>query len=92
MRILSQVPLGDLESAILSLSNQTGISSNEIANNVYDAISAGQKTGDAVNFVEIPRNWQRLVLPRQATRLDILTTILNAYGWKRIRYRRSAIC
>ena len=48
---LSQVPLGDLESAILSLSNQTGISSNEIANNVYDAISAGQKTGDAVNFV-----------------------------------------
>ena len=47
----TEVPLTELEKAILDLSNQTGISSLEIADNVYNAISAGQKTGDAVNFV-----------------------------------------
>ena len=40
-----------LQKAILDLSNETGVASEDIANNVYDAISAGQKTGDAVNFV-----------------------------------------
>lgn len=77
---LSQVPLGDLESAILSLSNQTGISSNEIANNVYDAISAGQKTGDAVNFVGNSTKLAKAGFAEAGDALDILTTILNAYG------------
>lgn len=47
----AEVPMDELEKAILDLSNQTGISSVEIADNVYNAISAGQSTGDAVNFV-----------------------------------------
>ena len=72
--------MGDLESAILSLSNQTGISSNEIANNVYDAISAGQKTGDAVNFVENSTKLAKAGFAEAGDALDILTTILNAYG------------
>ncbi len=46
----TEVPLSELEKAILDLSNQTGISSTEIASNVFDAISAGQKTGDAVKL------------------------------------------
>ncbi len=41
----------ELEKAIMDLSNQTGISASEIAENVYSAISAGQQTGDAVNFL-----------------------------------------
>lgn len=47
----TEVPIDELEKAIIDLSNQTGISSTEIAENVYNAISAGQSTGDAVNFV-----------------------------------------
>ena len=43
------VPLQELQNQIMELSDQTGISASEIANNVYDAISAGQKTGDAFN-------------------------------------------
>ena len=46
------VPIDELQDSIVALSNQTGIFSNEIADNVYNAISAGQKTADAVNFVE----------------------------------------
>ena len=47
----SIVSYDNMKKAIVDRSNQTGISANEIANNVYDAISAGQSTGDAVKFV-----------------------------------------
>ena len=47
----TEVPLEDLQAAILELSDESGIAAGEIAENVYNAISAGQKTGDAVNFV-----------------------------------------
>lgn len=46
-----EVPLGTLSQQIMELSNKTGIAANAIADDVYNAISAGQKTGDAVNFV-----------------------------------------
>ena len=47
----SVMSVDDMSDAILSLSNETGIAAGDIADNVYNAISAGQKTGDAVNFV-----------------------------------------
>lgn len=74
------VPLKQLEDQIISLSNQTGISASEIANNVYDAISAGQKTGDAVNFVSNATALAKAGFTDSAAALDILTTIMNAYG------------
>lgn len=76
----TKVPLEDLEEAILDLSNQTGISSSEIANNVYDAISAGQETGDAVNFVSNSTKLAKAGFADAGSALDILTTIMNAYG------------
>lgn len=76
----TQVPLNELQKSILALSNQTGISSSEIANNVYDAISAGQKTGDAVNFVANSSKLAKAGFAEAGDALDILTTIMNAYG------------
>lgn len=76
----TEVPLSELEKAILDLSNQTGISSTEIASNVYDAISAGQKTGDAVNFVSNSTKLARAGFADAGSALDVLTTIMNAYG------------
>lgn len=78
----SEVPMDEMEKAILTLSNQTGISSEEIANNVYDAISAGQKTGDAVNFVSNSTKLAKAGFADAGDALNILTTILNAYGLK----------
>lgn len=78
----TQVPLNDLRKSILDLSNQTGISSEEIANNVYDAISAGQKTGDAVNFVSNSTKLAKAGFAEAGQALDILTTIMNSYGLK----------
>lgn len=69
-----------MKKSIIDLSNQTGISSNEIANNVYDAISAGQKTGDAVNFVTNSTKLAKAGFADAGQSLDLLTTILNSYG------------
>lgn len=76
----TQVPLHEMEKAILALSNQTGISATEIAGNVYDAISAGQQTGDAVNFVSNSTKLAKAGFADAGSALDVLTTIMNAYG------------
>ena len=76
----ASVPIEDLQKAILNLSNETGVASEDIANNVYDAISAGQKTGDAVNFVSNATKLAKAGFTDTASSLDVLTTILNAYG------------
>ena len=76
----TEVPIGDMKQAIVDLSNQTGVSSSEIAENVYNAISAGQKTGDAVNFVSNATKLAKAGFAETGDALDILTTIMNAYG------------
>ena len=76
----TEVPLSKLEDGIKELSNQTGISATEIADNVYNAISAGQKTGDALAFVEKSTKLAKAGFADAGDSLDILTTIMNAYG------------
>ena len=76
----SEMSMAEMEQAILGLSNQTGVSAAAIAEDVYNAISAGQKTGDAVNFVSNSTKLARAGFAETGQSLDILTTILNAYG------------
>lgn len=78
----TEVPMDEMQKAISDLSNQTGISSEEIAQNVYDSISAGQKTGDAVNFVSNSTKLAKAGFADAGAALDVLTTIMNAYGLK----------
>lgn len=75
----AEVPLEELEAAILELSDESGIAAGEIAENVYNAISAGQKTGDAVNFVRYATDLARAGFADSGDALDLLTTIMNAY-------------
>lgn len=76
----TQVPIADLEAQILQLSDETGIAAGELAENVYNAISAGQSTGDAVNFVKNATDLARAGFADSGDALNILTTIMNAYG------------
>lgn len=76
----AQVPMRDMEKSILDLSDKTGIAATDIADNVYNAISAGQKTGDAVAFVENATMLAKAGFTDSAAALDVLTTTLNAYG------------
>lgn len=74
------VPLEQLKDQIMDLSNETGISASEIADNVYNAISAGQDTANAVSFVENATTLAKAGFTSSASALDILTTAMNAYG------------
>lgn len=72
----------DMQDAIIDLSNKTGIAVGDVADDVYNAISAGQKTGDAVAFVENSTKLATAGFAESGDTLNILTTILNAYGLK----------
>lgn len=74
------VPLDKLSKQITALSGETGIAAATIADDVYNAISAGQKTGDAVNFVSNSTKLAKAGFAESSQTLDVLTTILNAYG------------
>lgn len=74
------VSIDKMERDIMDLSNATGIAADELANTAYDAISAGQDTADAVGFVGEATNLARAGFADTASTLDLLTTILNAYG------------
>lgn len=76
----TRVPMETLEKSIVDLSNQTGISSTLIADDVYNAISAGQNTADAVNFVTNSTKLAKAGFAESSQSLDLLTTIMNAYG------------
>ena len=72
----------EMKKKIIELSNQTGISADAIAEDVYNAISAGQKTGDAINFVTNSTKLAKAGFAESSQTLDVLTTTLNAYGMK----------
>jgi len=75
----TEVSADDLKKSIKDLSDETGIDAAEIADNVYNAISAGQKTGDAVNFVNSATRLAKAGFTDSGSALDILTTAMNAY-------------
>lgn len=76
------VSYDDMKKAILELSDQTGISANSIADDVYNAISAGQSTADAVNFVQESTKLAKSGFAESGQALDLLTTTLNSYSLK----------
>ncbi len=76
----TKVPMETMSKEIMALSNTTGIAANALADDVYNAISAGQDTADAVNFVTYSSKLAKAGFAESAQTLDVLTTILNAYG------------
>ena len=76
----TDTPISALKQQIMDLSNETGVSSTQIANNVYDAISAGQSTGKAVQFVGAATKLAKAGFAETGASLDVLTTIMNSYG------------
>lgn len=77
-----EVGYDEMKAAIMDLSDQTGVSAATIAEDVYNAISAGQSTGEAVNFLRANMSLARAGFAETGQSLDLLTTIMNAYGEK----------
>lgn len=76
----SEKPISQLTDEIMKLSEETGIAASEISEQAYQAISAGQSTANAVNFVSNATKLARAGFAETGQALDVLTTILNAYG------------
>ena len=76
----NQVSADELKKQIMDVSNQYGVSATDIADATYNAISAGQDTGDAVAFVGDSLKLAKAGFTDSATAIDTLTTIMNAYG------------
>lgn len=78
----SQVSIASFKQQILALSNQTGESATAITESAYQAISAGVKTGDTMQFVAKASKLAKGGFTSTTNAVDVLTTILNAYGLK----------
>lgn len=75
-----KLPLKDLQSQIIELSNNTGESVADLAESVYSAISGGVDTADAVSVVGKATQLASGGFTSTATAIDVLTTAINAYG------------
>lgn len=76
----TKVPLESLSNQVLQVSGDMHIGANEIAEAAYQAISAGQDTGNAVAFAGQASMLATAGFTSSASAVDILTTALNAYG------------
>ena len=76
----AKVPLESLSSQVLQVSGDMRIGADEIAEAAYQAISAGQDTGNAVAFAGQASMLAKAGFTSSASAVDILTTALNAYG------------
>lgn len=76
----TKVPLESLSSQVLQVSGNMHIGANEIAEAAYQAISAGQDTGNAVAFAGQASMLATAGFTSTTSAVDILTTALNAYG------------
>ncbi len=75
-----KVPIENLKSGILDLSNKTGKAATELAEGLYQAISASVDTADAVGFLEVATKASIGGFTDAETAVDGLTSILNTYG------------
>ena len=76
----TKVPIGELKEQITDLSGTMGIAAGDLAEATYQAISAGQDTGDAVAFAGQAAKLAAAGFTNSSSAVDILTTALNAYG------------
>ena len=74
------VPLSEMSQGVLEASNKTGIAAAEINEALYQAISAGADTADALGIVETALKAAKGGFTDSATAIDGLTSVLNAYN------------
>lgn len=76
----SKVSMDSLSDAAIKLSNKTGVAAGNINEAVYQAISAGTKTQNAIGMVGQSVKLAKGGFTDTTTAVDTLTTVMNAYG------------
>ena len=77
----TKVPIDTLKTGIIDLSNQTGISVNELAEAEYQALSASVDTAKVTDFLAVATKAAKGGFTDTATAVEGLTNVLNAYGY-----------
>jgi TP901 family phage tail tape measure protein len=81
----AQVPMSAMSEDILKLSSKMGVGVSELSESVYQAISAGVQTSQAVGMVEVATKAAVGGFTDTTTAIDGLTSVLNAYGMETSR-------
>lgn len=76
----TKVPIEQLKQGVIDLSNKTGMSTNELNESLYQAISGSVDTAKAVEFLDVAVKAAKGGFTETATAVDGLTTVLNSYG------------
>ncbi len=78
--MLSGNDLNQYYDDLMSLSNKTGVSFENLSEAVYQALSAGVSQDKAIEFVKSSVSLSKGGFTEVATAIDVVTTAINAYG------------
>lgn len=78
----TQVSMGNLSKGVIKLSNDTGKNAEELGNALYETISAGAETKDALGVLEVSTKNAKAGFAETTTSVDVLTTTMNSYKLK----------
>jgi TP901 family phage tail tape measure protein len=76
----AEVTFGNFSSLVADLSNEFGIAQSVLTGGLYQALSAGVPTGNALEFMQVASQAAIAGVTDVETAVDGLTTIINAFG------------
>lgn len=76
----SKVSFDDIKNGVIKLSKETGMSTTDLNEALYEALSASVDTADAIGFLGQATKLAKGGFTSTTNAVDILTTVLNAYG------------
>lgn len=76
----TKMNLEQIKNEIIALSNETGASTEDLNEAMYQAISAGVDTADTMRFLAEANQLAKGGFTSTTNAVDIMTTVLNAYG------------
>lgn len=76
----NEVDMDKLGESVKALSNTYGISTKEIANALYETMSAGVSAADSIKFLDVAIKNSRGGITETTTSVNTLTNVMNAYG------------
>lgn len=76
----TKISMEEISDRILDLSDKTGFAATELNEALYQAISAGVDTADAIGLIEVAAKSAKAGFTDTETAIDGLTSVMNAYG------------
>lgn len=76
----NEVDMDKLGASVKTLSNQYGVSTKDIANALYETMSAGVSAGDSIKFLDVALKNGKAGITDTVTSVNTLTNVMNAYG------------